>query len=661
MRILVFSLLLYVPAGAVVAQKLGEEAARSAAAVFLNGKAGVMATLRSASVNGGAGKAATRSKSKAETLTRLTLPDNLSPYLFKNSAGMFVLVGGEDCNPQILGYGSCSQENGGTETLPELPPALLQRLKTYTLVQNQSNLVLAAAAEKCTPVEPLVKAVRVQEEPFNGSCPYYMYSDSTLSKNRCLVGCVATSLESILSYYKYPAALRDTLKGWRTAHYTVDTVMPETKIDFDNILDSYTEGSYTEEQAKAVADLSYWCGIAAHMNWNLSASGADLNALVEPLHRVFGYKYGRTRYASEYSARDWLANLHEELQKKRPVLFASYVSTLQGHAMVLDGLDENGLFHVLWGYGGHYDGFFNIKILNMFTQPTDTSEMSRVAGLCLNQQALFLSPDSVKCLESDTLVEAQRLRVDSVHFVRQPDLNQYVKAEVFVRNVSDADLFSTFVLSTFAPEDTAQTESGDEIGMAGQLLPANSSACLTAYCLFSRQGERVLVVDSDDSLKLFTDTIVVNYSQAPTMAYSVKDSTINATSVLYHFNYDNTSDSYWAGNDITYCLFRGDYDASQADERKFNYLNLAPRNSMVDSCSFNCLEPETKYTLVVRSLWRPVIQSAFTTSTATGIQSVKSPYLRKYYNLQGQPVPDNPGKGLYMQWIDGTFRKVYLK
>ena len=59
-------------------------------------------------------------------------------------------------------------------------------------------------------VEPLLKTLRVQTAPYNRSCPYYNYGDS-VSSEPCLVGCVATALEQLLSYYRYPEVLQDSI------------------------------------------------------------------------------------------------------------------------------------------------------------------------------------------------------------------------------------------------------------------------------------------------------------------------------------------------------------------------------------------------------------------------------------------------------------------
>ena len=71
--------------------------------------------------------------------------------------------------------------------------------------------VLPATADS---VEPLLEGwVRHQNAPFNNRCP--RWSDKgTLSEERCKVGCVATALETVVSYYGREINHRQKLEGW---------------------------------------------------------------------------------------------------------------------------------------------------------------------------------------------------------------------------------------------------------------------------------------------------------------------------------------------------------------------------------------------------------------------------------------------------------------
>ena len=73
------------------------------------------------------------------------------------------------------------------------------------------------------------------------------------------MGCVATAIEQLLSYYRYPDALLDSIPGWETENYSLVTVPSGSKIDWDD-----------------VADLSLWCGMIVQMKYSPSASASGL-------------------------------------------------------------------------------------------------------------------------------------------------------------------------------------------------------------------------------------------------------------------------------------------------------------------------------------------------------------------------------------------------
>ncbi|MFN8133936.1 MAG: C10 family peptidase [Bacteroidales bacterium] len=52
-----------------------------------------------------------------------------------------------------------------------------------------------------------------------------------------------------------------------------------------------------------------------------------------------------------------------ELDAGRPVLYAGFGSG-GGHCFVADGYDNNSYFHFNWGWGGAYDGYFQVNALN---------------------------------------------------------------------------------------------------------------------------------------------------------------------------------------------------------------------------------------------------------------------------------------------------------
>ena len=280
----------------------------------------------------------------------------------------------------MLGYG----RTGDT-----LPPALDGLLRLYERQLAAPPAARAAEARTTRPVAPLLRSVRHQRDPFNRSCPYYIDDAGQPSATRCVVGCVATALEQVLTYYRQPAALADTVFAHSSTHFTTTDVAPGTPIDWPHILDVYAEGQYSDAEARAVADLSLWCGQMAQMDWGTRESGAYVNRLAAPVSRSLGYGY--VHYADSYQYRpdEWMDMLLAEIQGGRPVVYAGGIYAQSAHAFVLDGVDAEGRFHVNWGYGGAYDGYFRLDVLNPFDPTATGGTVGQAQGFFCNQEALL--------------------------------------------------------------------------------------------------------------------------------------------------------------------------------------------------------------------------------------------------------------------------------
>ena len=55
--------------------------------------------------------------------------------------------------------------------------------------------------------------------------------------------------------------------------------------------------------------------------------------------------------------------MKDELNNSRPIQYAGYGGG-GGHTWVCDGYDSNDFFHMNWGWGGAYDGYFSLNSLN---------------------------------------------------------------------------------------------------------------------------------------------------------------------------------------------------------------------------------------------------------------------------------------------------------
>ena len=215
-------------------------------------------------------------------------------------------------------------------------------------------------------VGPLLTTEWDQDTPYNNYCPTSGYT-------HCLTGCVATAMAQVLNYHKAPACGI----GQRTIYYPFENPSGQAVTadfgnhyyDWQNMRDTYKNVSYTNVEAHAVAELMRDCGVAAYMQYGTSAeggSGAYSEDAADGLRKYFGFEDAEcvTRY--NYSERNWMALVYNELSEHGPVYYAGVDLGPfgGGHAFVIHGYREDGKVYVNWGWSGDDDGYYDIALLN---------------------------------------------------------------------------------------------------------------------------------------------------------------------------------------------------------------------------------------------------------------------------------------------------------
>lgn len=340
------------------------------------------------------------SLAKAPRLNGVTDNNTSKPYfVFPNGEEKgFTVVSGDDRFPEIVGY-----SDRGTYSEDKLPEGYVDFLQQYKemveAVEKGDNVALKTIAEarqmrtedtKSAAVAPLLGNIQWgQDEPFNRMCPLYN------EKYRSVTGCTATAMAQVLAYWKYPEVLKSDIDSYDTQKYNlrIPTIYADeqTNYDWDNMLDSYNDGNYTDEQADAVAKLMYHCGAAVQMDYgSVSGSYYDISALANN----FGYDADlmKNLYRFSFTVKEWSTIIDNELLNKRPILYSGSSSS-GGHAFVCDGADGNGLYHINWGWNGYQDGYFDITILN--PEKGGTGSGTAVDGYNRNCQMIIgIQPDN---------------------------------------------------------------------------------------------------------------------------------------------------------------------------------------------------------------------------------------------------------------------------
>lgn len=299
-----------------------------------------------------------------------------SYYVFPNANSKgFTIVSGDDRLPEIVGYSS-----QGSYDENNLPEGFVSFMKAYQNLYNKVNLGDAealknlaeikawrnkknASAASTSAVAPLLGNIEWdQTSPYNNMCPKY---DSV---HVAATGCVATAMAQVMAYYKYPKQLKADIPGyvnrWNGIPMEIPTITREEGIyDWDNMLPKYNkEANATQQQKDAVAKLMYHCGAAVRMSYG-PESGAAVSS--SKLAKNFGYDADLMMdlSRSSFTLDKWMQIIDTELAAGRPVLYGGQ-SSENGHQFICDGKDENGLYHINWGWSGNQNAYFDLSILN---------------------------------------------------------------------------------------------------------------------------------------------------------------------------------------------------------------------------------------------------------------------------------------------------------
>jgi len=235
---------------------------------------------------------------------------------------------------------------------------------------------LNAAPELPDAVDPLCSDAWTQDAPFHNLTPIV---DST----HCKTGCVATAMSQVMYYYKYPERGTGsyTYSDVKGCQETLTADFSAHRYEWDYMLDSYAGINYSERQAQAVALLASDCGISVDMQYGVEASGAQSVKQPYALFNYFGYDSGmRMVYRDFYSRNELHAMIRNELAAQRPVLCSAH-DTGGGHAFVIDGYDNQGLYHINWGWGGWCNGYYNIDYMNPDQPEWDHDPNRREKGM----------------------------------------------------------------------------------------------------------------------------------------------------------------------------------------------------------------------------------------------------------------------------------------
>lgn len=339
--------------------------------------------------------------------SRHAAPGVPAPFHVFNAANQrgFVIVAGDDRVPAVLAH-----SNHGIFDASQMPPAMQALLDGYA--EQMAALDSGARPARLTPrsaVAPLLTSHWGQGSPFNINLPW-------VSGNRAVTGCVATAMAQIMHYHQWPARPTTTIPSYTTSTNAIFMLKLEpVDFDWEAMHDMYYTNDTTSVSARAVATLMQYCDQALSMDFLKTTSNASTALIPFALATYFGYK-ATAHYVSRlgYSTADWEQMLHDELTAGRPVAYAGNKSS-GGHSFVCDGCDDQGRFHINWGWNSQSDGYFVLSVLNPSAQGIGST--AGAYGYIYNQaMAIGLEPGTEQA--GEPIMTSTRLTLGEVSTTR---------------------------------------------------------------------------------------------------------------------------------------------------------------------------------------------------------------------------------------------------
>lgn len=294
-------------------------------------------------------------------------------YVFSISPKGFVIVSADDRMRPILGYSTESNFNpdyiaDGLQTFFDNYEAGVSQMienddaRTEQAISDWTRLSETGKVNDTRigrGVEPLLASIWNQTDLYNNMAPE---DPSSVYSGHCKSGCVANAMSQLMRYWEWPRHGQGSHSyyangyygnyGWQQANFGEATYQFELMPDF-------LDFASPQYEVDATALLEYHAGVSVDMGYGPSASGAFSQDVTDAFVDYFRYDNDLHIEYLGNNLTQWENDLRNNLDGGMPLYYASQ-GDAGGHAYVLDGYDDNNMFHLNWGWAGWDNGYYAI-------------------------------------------------------------------------------------------------------------------------------------------------------------------------------------------------------------------------------------------------------------------------------------------------------------
>lgn len=296
---------------------------------------------------------------------------NSSCYIINDvENNRFVIVAADERLNTILGYSDeglfvLKDDNVVLDLLDDY-----NRQYDYLLVHSKRIKSINPRETCYYEIPPIIKT------EWNGNRSVYKAKCPVMDNDTCTAGIVAVAMAQVMNYYQYPERGKGSISyNNNSPSITISHNFEDDRFDWDNMLDDYYGVEATKEQIDAVSSLLFSCGVSVATDYHRSndsrSSNANRNNIPYALINFFDYNPNLVAYERDYfSDEEWFDILNQELEAKRPVLYGGFSDDNKyATRVIVDGRDDNGLYHVNWGRLHNAtrtgNGYYSLDILRM--------------------------------------------------------------------------------------------------------------------------------------------------------------------------------------------------------------------------------------------------------------------------------------------------------
>ncbi|MBO4574752.1 MAG: C10 family peptidase [Bacteroidales bacterium] len=298
-------------------------------------------------------------------------------YVFNVGDAGFIIISADDFYRPVIGY----SENGRFD-VNNIPPALEDYLENIRLGRNERTNLLSAAPDVAADwlmlqktgqlvsrhggrgVDYLVQTQWDQSYPYNYFCP----EDPNGSHGHTYVGCLATSMAQLVSFWKYPEHGNGSHCYYHEDYGQICADFENTYYDWDHIANKINENSPIEE-IEAVALISFHCGVTIDMGYGPDGSGGASGPIPGAMHTYFSFADACIQFRrDDFETETWKSMVREQFDMGWPMYYGGCDDGC--HAFICDGYDDHDMFHFNLGWGGSSDGWYIIDEAP-YTNPAD--------------------------------------------------------------------------------------------------------------------------------------------------------------------------------------------------------------------------------------------------------------------------------------------------